>query len=109
MKREPLRKRIVVIAAMALGFAALAFHPVAFAGDNHEGGDQYGFGGYRGGGDHHGDRDGDQHWVGTWATALQTPATNTTVVFENQTLRQIVRTSIGGKKVRVRLTNALGI
>ncbi|MGZ8473310.1 MAG: SGNH/GDSL hydrolase family protein, partial [Candidatus Deferrimicrobiaceae bacterium] len=38
-----------------------------------------------------------------------TPATNTTVVFENQTLRQIVRTSIGGKKVRVRLTNALGI
>ncbi|MGZ9148249.1 MAG: SGNH/GDSL hydrolase family protein [Candidatus Deferrimicrobiaceae bacterium] len=31
------------------------------------------------------------------------------MVFENQTLRQIVRTSIGGKKVRVRLTNALGI
>jgi lysophospholipase L1-like esterase len=31
------------------------------------------------------------------------------VVFENQTLRQIVYTSIGGDKVRVRLTNALGI
>ena len=117
MKREPLRKRIVVIAAMALGFAALAFHPVAFAGDSNRGGDKYGYGGYGGYSDHHwdrddnhyGDRDGDKHWVGTWATALQTPATNTTVVFENQTLRQIVRTSIGGNKVRVRLTNALGI
>jgi lysophospholipase L1-like esterase len=101
MKPEPLRKRIVVIAAMALSVAIFAFHPVAFADDRNPGGDQYGFGGYRG--------DGDQYWVGTWATALQTLATNTTQVFENQTLRQIVRTSIGGDKVRVRLTNALGI
>ena len=87
-------------------FAVLAFHPVAFAGDKNRGGDQYGFGGHGGGDDSHGD--GNEHWVGTWTTALQTPAANTTQVFSNQTLRQVVRTSIGGDKVRVRLTNALG-
>lgn len=106
MKLGPLRKRIVVIAAMALSVAALAFHSVAFADAKNKGGDQYGFGGYGGDDNRHGD--GNSEWVGTWATALQTPATNTTMVFENQTLRQIVRTSIGGKKVRVRFTNALG-
>ncbi len=89
-----------IFAAMALGIAALAGHPVAFADDRNQGGDQYGFGGYGGGGD--------QHWVGTWSTAPQTPSATTTVTFSNQTLRQIVRTSIGGHKVRVRLTNALG-
>lgn len=59
-----------------------------------------------------------EHWVGTWATApvsvpsqpggqaqLQPgppPSVN------NQTLRQIVHTSIGGDRVRVVLTNAFG-
>jgi lysophospholipase L1-like esterase len=59
-----------------------------------------------------------EHWVGTWATApvsvpsqpggqaqLQQgppPSVN------NQTLRQIVHTSIGGNRVRVVLTNAFG-
>jgi lysophospholipase L1-like esterase len=59
-----------------------------------------------------------EHWVGTWATApvsvpsqpggqaqLQQgppPSVN------NQTLRQIVHTSIGGDRVRVVLTNAFG-
>jgi lysophospholipase L1-like esterase len=112
MKREPLRKRIVVIAAMALGLAALAFLPVAFAGDSDHGGDKYGYGGYGGYNDNHGDRDGDYHWVGTWSTAPQTPSTTSAstkdLTFSDQTLRQIVHTSIGGDKVRVRLTNALG-
>src|SRR2546426_12078119 len=47
----------------------------------------------------------DDHWVGTWATSPQ--ATND-ISFNNQTLRMIVRTSIGGKKGRVRVLNAYG-
>jgi lysophospholipase L1-like esterase len=89
MKLGRWRKRIV-IAVMALGVAILAFHPVAFAADKN----QYGFGGY-----------GNQAWVGTWATSPQ--ATNA-ITFNNQTLRMIVHTSIGGKKVRVRFSNAYG-
>ena len=60
-------------------------------------------------------RSGD-HWVGTWATAVvarpqsagqgrgQAPPLN----FNNQTLRQVVHTSIGGDRVRVVLSNAFG-
>ena len=48
----------------------------------------------------------DDHWVGTWATSPQ--ATND-ISFNNQTLRMIVRSSIGGKRVRVRFSNAYGI
>ena len=113
MKLEPLRRRIVVIVAMALGFAALAFHPVAFADDNNKGGDQYGYGGDRRSSDHHGDKDGDnhwgrggdKHWVGTWATS---PQAYSGISFNNQSLRMIVRVSVGGHKVRVRFSNAYG-
>lgn len=85
------RKAFTILAAMV--FATAAFlNPIAFAqgGRSAPGGQ------------------GELHWVGTWSTALQTPSTTTTTVFSNQTLRQIVRTSIGGDQVRVRLTNALG-
>src|ERR1700687_4463119 len=81
MKRITSRNRIVVIAALALGFAALAFHPVAFADDKHQG-DENGFEGYRRDDNHSGD--GSSQWVGTWATSPQ--ATNA-VTFNNQTLR----------------------
>jgi len=66
-------------------------------------------------------------WVGTWATALvgrpqivppavaapapgaPAPAAPAPLpAFTNQTLRQIVRTSIGGERVRVTLSNAFG-
>ena len=67
------------MAAMAV--AALVAHPDAFAGE------------------------GDQHWVGTWATS---PQATSAVSFSNQTLRMIVRVSIGGQKVRVRFSNAYG-
>jgi len=72
----------------------------------------------------------DLHWVGTWATsevgrpqvpppaAPAIPPTNqcpptppapvTFLHFNNQTLRQIVHTSIGGSRVRVVLSNAYG-
>jgi lysophospholipase L1-like esterase len=49
----------------------------------------------------------DEHWVGTWSTTLHAPEllpgfTNTG--FNNQTLRQIVHISIGGQRVRLRLS-----
>lgn len=70
-----------------------------------------------------------EHWVGTWMVAHigrpqnpppppvpLTPAQGQTAApapppfmhFNNQTLRQIVRTSIGGRRVRVALSNAFG-
>ena len=51
--------------------------------------------------------DAGEHWVTTWSTAMVAPNTivfGTSPSFENQTLRQIVRTSIGGTHVRVRLS-----
>ena len=47
----------------------------------------------------------DMHWVGTWATA---PAPAEGVAFSNQTLRMNARVSIGGRVLRVRLSNAHG-
>jgi len=49
----------------------------------------------------------DEHWVGTWSTTLHAPEllpgfTNTG--FKNQTLRQIVHISMGGQRVRLRLS-----
>lgn len=69
---------------------------------------------------------GGAHWVGTWATAEvgrpQTPppplpnppsqpppvAPAPFLQFNNQTLRQIVRTSVGGSRVRIVLSNIFG-
>src|SRR5262245_23376393 len=59
------------------------------------------------------------HWVGTWSTAVvpstvptlapgRTPPAMASQVFQNQTLRQIVHTSIGGSRVRVVLSNVFG-
>jgi lysophospholipase L1-like esterase len=48
------------------------------------------------------------HWVGTWSTALHQPSPGppglTNPGFTNQTLRQIVHTSVGGDQVRVRFS-----
>lgn len=51
------------------------------------------------------------HWVGTWASSpqLADPADQPTPPgFADVTLRQIVHVSIGGAKIRVRFSNALG-
>lgn len=45
------------------------------------------------------------HWVGTWTT---TPAQVEGVALGNQTLRMIAHVSIGGRRVRVRVSNAYG-
>jgi lysophospholipase L1-like esterase len=46
------------------------------------------------------------HWVGTWNASPQ--AASSTVELNGQTIRQIVQVSIGGTRVRVRLSNAYG-
>jgi lysophospholipase L1-like esterase len=47
-----------------------------------------------------------ERWIPTWTTS--TASAPATVAFENQTLREIVHTSIGGSRVRVRFSNTLG-
>src|SRR5438309_10902350 len=49
-------------------------------------------------------RDG-MHWVGTWTT---TTAPVEGLTLRDQTLRMIARISIGGQRLRVRLSNACG-
>lgn len=46
----------------------------------------------------------DQHWVGTWSSSPVEKGE----LFEGQTLRQIVRISIGGDQLRVRFSNRFG-
>jgi lysophospholipase L1-like esterase len=45
------------------------------------------------------------HWVGTWTAA---PAPAEGAAFSNHTLRMIPRVSIGGSRLRVRISNACG-
>ncbi|MFI7543516.1 SGNH/GDSL hydrolase family protein [Actinoplanes sp. NPDC049599] len=49
-------------------------------------------------------------WTGTWTTAVTAAATppQPQTVFEDQTLRQLVHTSIAGRSLRVRLSNEYG-
>src|SRR5215813_2197159 len=46
------------------------------------------------------------HWVGTWTAA---PAPAEGAAFSNHTLRMIPRVSLGGSRVRVRISNAYGV
>jgi len=48
-----------------------------------------------------------QSWVATWAASPQAPQ-GMPATYSNQTLRQIVHVSIGGSKVRIRLSNEHG-
>ncbi|MEO8658824.1 MAG: SGNH/GDSL hydrolase family protein [Bryobacteraceae bacterium] len=53
------------------------------------------------------------HWVATWAFSPSPQRTESEMqaaklVFENQTLREVVHVSIGGSSVRVRLSNVFG-
>jgi lysophospholipase L1-like esterase len=60
------------------------------------------------------------HWVGTWSTAVvpstvpppaagfRNPPAIAGQAFQNQTVRQIIHTSIGGPRVRVVLSNVFG-
>jgi hypothetical protein len=50
------------------------------------------------------------HWVGIWTTpaVAQGPGGTAATGFNNQTLRLIAHTTLGGQEVRVRLSNAFG-
>jgi lysophospholipase L1-like esterase len=49
-------------------------------------------------------------WVATWSTAPMSDASNNggSRSFDNQTLRQIMQISVGGSRVRVRISNEYG-
>src|SRR5262245_51459581 len=48
------------------------------------------------------------NWVGTWAAVpTATPATSTPSM-NNETIRQVIHTSIAGSELRLRLTNEFG-
>ena len=47
-------------------------------------------------------------WMGTWATAPEAAVPGQVASFRTQTLRLIVHVSVGGKKVRVRISNTFG-
>lgn len=56
---------------------------------------------------------GQTHWVATWATSpapqlADDQMRSAKLVFENQTIREIVHASLGSDTVRVRLSNAYG-
>jgi lysophospholipase L1-like esterase len=59
-------------------------------------------------------RDGKQpgSWISAWSTAVHSPlpfpGLPPTPVFENQTVRMVIRTTIGGQQIRIRFSNAYG-
>ena len=103
--------RFTLRALISFQLAVFAINPVAFGQD-----------------EVHNDKN--SHWLGTWATSEvgrpqipppavaapppanqcppAPPAPTTFLHFNNQTLRQIVHTSIGGFRVRIVLSNAYG-
>src|SRR5207302_6180628 len=46
--------------------------------------------------------------VGSWVTGHMTPLPSSVVQYSNQTLREVVPTSIGSDRVRVRIANTFG-
>lgn len=47
-------------------------------------------------------------WTATWAAGPAGPFPGATPVFDDQTLREIVHVSVGGSRVRVKLSNTFG-
>jgi lysophospholipase L1-like esterase len=51
-------------------------------------------------------------WISAWSTAVHSPlpfpGLPPTPVFENQTVRMVIRTTIGGQQIRIRFSNAYG-
>ena len=48
------------------------------------------------------------HWIGTWAAAPQPSLPGAVQTFQNQTLRLIVHTSVGGTQLRIKVSNTFG-
>jgi lysophospholipase L1-like esterase len=49
-----------------------------------------------------------KQWIGTWATAAQPFLPKSLQTYRNQSLRLIVHISAGGRKVRIKVSNAYG-
>jgi lysophospholipase L1-like esterase len=50
----------------------------------------------------------DEHWVATWAASPMRQRGAAQGNFANQTIRQIVQVSLGGERVRIRVSNEFG-
>jgi lysophospholipase L1-like esterase len=93
---------LVLASIVPIGLASAASGPRQSA--RHTGGQSgfrhHGQSGFR----HHG------QWVSTWSASAQTaiPGSPDATGFNNQTIRNIVFTSVGGDLVRVRFTNTFG-
>jgi hypothetical protein len=48
------------------------------------------------------------NWIGSWTASPQAPRGVIPVSFSDRTIRQIVHLSVGGQKVRLRLSNEFG-
>ena len=88
-RRSPSRSVLVGIGSRRprqrlIGLAGIALAPAVIAKDRHD----------------------DARWVGTWSASPQAVAAP--IQINGQTVRQIVHTSIGGERVRVRFSNAYG-
>src|SRR5512143_1370915 len=51
-----------------------------------------------------------QHWVGTWTASPSSPYSTgiSSTGFANQTIREVLHTSVGGSRTRLRLANTFG-
>ena len=78
------RRAVATAAASVLALAAIVLAPAVIAKNRHD----------------------DVHWVGTWSASPQ--AASAPIQINGQTVRQIVHTSLGGERLRVRLSNAYG-
>ncbi len=78
------RRWIATAVATALTVAGITLAPAVNARDRHD----------------------DSHWVATWSASPQGVAAP--IQISGQTVRQILHTSLGGDRVRVRLSNAYG-
>ena len=78
------RRSLATVGATALVLAGVQFAPTVVARDRHD----------------------DRQWVGTWSSSPQAIASP--IQIDGQTVRQIVHTSLGAERVRVRFSNAYG-
>lgn len=78
------RRSLAIVAATLLALVSIALAPVVIANVRHD----------------------NLHWVGTWSASPQ--VVDAPIQINGQTVRQIVHTSLGGERVRVRLSNAYG-
>jgi lysophospholipase L1-like esterase len=90
----PVAGALVLVSIVPIGLASAAAGPRQSA---HYDGDQSGFGNHA-------------QWVATWAASPQEaiPGTTDAAGFNNQTIRNIVFSSVSGDVVRVRFTNTFG-